>query len=124
MIAAPALIPANPLGAKPPVSGVVQFPGRISVRPTATKNRMIATLRITIALLDAADSRIPITRMQVMQATMRKAGRLAMTLKPKICGAVVRAEARYRLGASVAPAATASAAAWAERTSVASQGGS
>ena len=58
-----------------------------------------------------------------MTATMRKAGRLAMTWKPKMCGAVVRAEARYRLVASVAPAATASAAMWADRKSVASQAG-
>ena len=94
MIAAPALIPANPLGAKPPVPGLVQFSGRMRVAPTATKKRMMATLRITIALFEVADSRMPITRMQVMQATMRKAGRLAMKRRPKTCGAAVRAEAR------------------------------
>ncbi len=56
---------------------------------------MMAILRMTIALFDEADSRMPITRMQVMQATMRNAGRLATKGKPKTSGAVVRAEARY-----------------------------
>jgi hypothetical protein len=94
MIAAPALIPAKPFGAKPPVSGLFQCSGRMRVTPTATKKRMMATLRITMALLEVADSRMPMTRIVVMQATMRKAGRFAMKLKPKTSGAVVSAEAR------------------------------
>ena len=55
---------------------------------------MMAILRITIALLELADSRMPITRMVVMSATTRKAGRLAMNGNPKTVGAVVSAEAR------------------------------
>ena len=55
---------------------------------------MMASLRITIVLLEVADSRIPITRMAVMSATMAKAGRLAMNLKPSTVGAAVSAEAR------------------------------
>ena len=95
MIAAPALIPANPLGAKPPVAGLFQFSGRMSVEPTAQKNRMMPIFRITIALLEFALSRMPITSTTVMSATIRNAGRLAMTGKPSRWGAVVMAEARY-----------------------------
>src|SRR6185312_15133626 len=121
MMAAPALMPANPLGAKPPSAGSFQWIGLISVRPTAQKNRMMAILSKTIALFELALSRIPITRITVMRATMRNAGRLATTGKPNRRGAVVSAEARYWLVGSVAPAAIASAAMWADRTSVASQ---
>src|SRR3972149_10308956 len=123
MIAAPALIPANPLGANPPCAGLVQLSGRTKKAPTAIKKRMIPTLRSTMALLVLADCRIPITRMTVMTATERKAGRFAMTGRPNRTGAVVRADARYWLLASVAPWATAAAAIWADRGSGASHAG-
>jgi hypothetical protein len=71
-----------------------QFSGRISVRPTVTKNKMMAIFRITMALFEVADSLIPSTRMTVMHATTRKAGRLAMKGKPKGWGAVATADAR------------------------------
>jgi hypothetical protein len=80
-------------------------------------------LSSTIALFELALSLMPITRMTVIRATIRKAGRLAMTGKPNTRGALVRAEARYWLVGSVAPPAIASAAMWADRTSVASQAG-
>src|SRR5690348_356870 len=115
MIAAPALIPAKPFGAKPPSAGSVQFDGLIRKAPTAMKKRMIPILSSTIALLALADSRTPITRMTVMTATERNAGRLAMIGIPKTCGAVVSAEARYWLLGSVAPPAIAVAAMCAER---------
>src|SRR3954468_2464927 len=123
MMAAPALIPAKPLGANPPSLGSVQCAGLISVEPTAQKNTMMPILSSTMALFELADSRMPITRIQVMRATMRKAGRLAITGKPNRWGAVVKADARYWVGASVAPCAIASAARWADRMSVESQGG-
>src|ERR1044071_6262279 len=123
MIAAPALIPANPLGANPPSAGLVQFDGLSRNAPTAMKNRMLPILSSTIALLVLADSRTPITRMTVMTATERNAGRLAMIGIPSTWGAVVSAEARYWLLASVAPPASAVAARCAERGSVASQAG-
>ncbi len=56
MIAAPALMPAKPFGANPPVAGLFQLIGLIRVTPTATKKRMIPILRITIALFELADS--------------------------------------------------------------------
>ncbi len=84
---------------------------------------MMPIFRITIALFEFALSRMPITSTTVMSATIRNAGRLAMTGKPNRWGAVVRAEARYWLVASVAPPAIASAAMCADRKSVASQAG-
>src|SRR5689334_9551588 len=123
MMAAPALMPAKPLGAKPPVAGSFQWLGLVSVTPTAQKNRMIAILSTTIAVLEFALSLMPITRMTVIRATIRKAGRLAMTRKPNRWGAAVSAEARYWLLASVAPCAIASAAMCADRMSVASHAG-
>ena len=62
MMAAAALIPLKPFGAKPPVAGFVQFSGLIRNTPTARKNRMIPTLSTTIALLVLADSLMPMTR--------------------------------------------------------------
>ena len=124
MMAAPALMPAHPLGAKPPVAGLLQFSGLIRNTPTAMKNRMSPTLSSTIALLVLADSRIPTTSTQVIASTTRKAGRLAMNGTPKTCGALSSAEARYSTPGSEAPSATARAASDAERTSVASQAGS
>src|SRR5690349_25032245 len=121
MMAAPALMPANPLGAKPPSAGSFQWIGLIRVRPTAQKNRMMAILSSTIALFELALSRIPITRITVMSATMRNAGRLAMRGKPNKRGAELIAEARYRLVGSLAPAAIAAAAMCADRKSVESQ---
>src|SRR4051794_18091407 len=95
MIAAPALIPFQPLGANPPSAGLFQCSGLISVAPTAQKKRITAILSSTMALFELADSRMPITRRTVISATMRKAGRLAMTGNPNRCGALERADARY-----------------------------
>src|ERR671912_1430551 len=97
MIAAPALMPAQPLGAKPPSEGSLQLPGLIRVAPTAQKNRITPILSTTMAVFEFADSRIPITSTTVIDRTTRNAGRLAMSGKPRKTGAVVRAEARYRL---------------------------
>ena len=94
MMAAPALMPANPLGANPPRAGSFQSSGLISVVPTATKNRMMPILSSTIALFELADSRMPMIRITVMSATIMKAGRLAMNGRPKRRGAVSMAEAR------------------------------
>ena len=74
--------------------------------PTAMKNRMIATLSSTIALLASADSLMPMTRMTVINATTSTAGRLMITGMPNTCGAAVQAEARYCVAAST-PAAPA-----------------
>src|SRR5215208_3493398 len=115
MIAAPALMPAQPFGAKPPSVGSLQLAGLISVAPTAQKNRITAILSTTMAVFELADSRMPITSTTVMQRTTRKAGRLAIKGKPRRCGPVVRAEARYKLEGSPAPDATASAAICADR---------
>jgi hypothetical protein len=41
MMAAPALMPAKPLGAKPPVEGLVQFSGLMRNAPTPMKKRMM-----------------------------------------------------------------------------------
>src|SRR4026209_926348 len=106
MMAAPALIPAKPLGAKPPWAGSLQLAGRIRKAPTAMKNRMMPILSSTIALLVLADSRMPMTRTTVITATERNAGRLAMMGSPKRWGAVVSAEARYWLVAALGPPAT------------------
>src|SRR5512141_1339574 len=115
MIAAPALMPLKPLGAKPPVAGLCQLIGLMSVAPTAQKKRMIAILSTTIALLELADSRMPMTRMTVISATIRNAGRLKITGRPKRCGAPLAADARYVLLGVLTPVASASAAMWAER---------
>ena len=63
MIAAPALMPANPLGENPPMAGSFQLLGLIRVAPTAQKNRMMPILSSTIALFELALSLMPITRM-------------------------------------------------------------
>src|SRR4026209_69405 len=123
MMAAPGLISAKPLGAKAPWAGSLQLAGRLRKAPTAMKNRMMPILSSTIALLVLADSRMPMTRTTVITATERNAGRLAMMGSPKRWGAVVSAEARYWLLASLAPPAMAVAARCAERGSVASQAG-
>src|SRR5512142_1454875 len=115
MIAAPALMPLNPFGEKPPVAGLCQLIGLISVAPTAQKKRMIAILRTTIALLELADSRMPMTRMTVISATMRNAGRLKITGRPKRCGAPLTADARYSLLGVAGPVASACTAMCAER---------
>src|ERR1041385_1150928 len=123
MIAAPALIPAKPLGAKPPCAGSVQLWGFTRKTPTAMKKRRIPTLSSTIALLVSADSLTPMTRITVITATERNAGRLAMIGTPNRCGAAPSAEARYTVLGSDAPEATAWTAIAAERGSVASQAG-
>src|SRR5215210_3311562 len=107
MIAAPALMPAQPFGAKPPRAGSLQLAGLIRVAPTAQKNRITAILSTTMAVLEFADSRMPMTSTTVMQRTTRKAGRLAIKGKPRMWGPVARADARYRLDGSPAPDATA-----------------
>ena len=93
MIAAAALIPANPFGENPPVAGLVQLCGLIRKMPTAMKNKMIPTLSSTIALFVSADSLMPMTRMTVISATTATAGKLMMIGKPPRCGAVVQAAA-------------------------------
>ena len=97
MIAAPALIPLNPLGAKPLPPGTsgwpVQFSGLMSQMPTVMKKRISPIFRITIALLVLADSFTPRTRTTVMAMTTRNAGRLKMIGIPAIRGARVTAEA-------------------------------
>src|SRR6185503_10048925 len=115
MIAAPALMPAQPLGANPPSAGSVQLCGRIKVEPTAQKKRITPIFSATIAVFELADSLIPITRMTVISMTIRNAGRLAITGNPKRDGAVDRAEARYRVEGSAAPPARAAAARCADR---------
>src|ERR1043166_4363529 len=107
MIAAAALIPLKPFGAKPPSAGAFQLCGLMRNAPTAMKKRMIPIFSSTIALLVSADSLMPITRITVITATERNAGRLATSGTPSRCGAVVSAEARYRVLASDAPPATA-----------------
>src|SRR5207248_11455279 len=103
MIAAAALMPAAPFGANPPVVGLVQLVGLIRKMPTAMKNKMIPTLSSTIALFVSADSLIPMTRMIVISATTATAGRFMMIGRPRTCGAVLHAAARYCVVASVAP---------------------
>src|SRR4026209_2854709 len=123
MIAAAALIPLTPLGAKPPSAGLVQLDGRSRKSPTAMKNRMMPILRSTIALLVLADSLIPSTSTTVITATARNAGRLAMIGMPRRVAAVGVAGAKNAWAAWAAPPATAAAAIEAVRGSVASHAG-
>src|SRR5256886_2523184 len=73
MIAAPTLIPLRPFGAK---LGVVHSAGLMYLSPTIKNMAMMPTLIATITVLTRADSLVPMTRSQVMSATMANAGRL------------------------------------------------
>src|SRR5487761_2202122 len=95
MMAAAALMPRKPLGLKPPVAGLVQLCGLMRKMPTAMKNRMMATLRSTIALFASADSLVPMTRITVISATTATAGMLMISGMWNRCGAAVQADARY-----------------------------
>src|SRR5437773_2382562 len=65
MIAAPTLIPLNPLGAK---LGVVHCSGRTYLSPTIRNSPMIPTLIATITVFTRADSFVPMTSSHVMTA--------------------------------------------------------
>jgi APA family basic amino acid/polyamine antiporter len=68
-------------GLLPPVFGGisgVQLAGLTWARPTPTISSTIATLRMTIRLLTRADSLMPITRIVLIRATMKTAGRLTV----------------------------------------------
>ncbi len=93
MMAAPAPMPEMPLGAKPPVAGLVQLSGLRRVSPTAMKNRMIPILSRTMALFELAEARMPMTRTTVTSMTDMKAGMLAMRGTPNRLGAPVTAPA-------------------------------
>src|SRR5947208_12247802 len=73
MIAAPTLIPLRPFGAK---LGVVHSAGLMYLSPTIKNMAMMPTLIATITVLTRADSLVPMTRSQVMKATMASAGRV------------------------------------------------
>src|SRR2546422_306853 len=88
MIAAPTLIPFSPFGAK---LGVVHSSGRMYLRPTNKNNPMIPTLIATITVFTRADSLVPMTRSQVMRATMASAGRLKTIGMGPRCGAAASA---------------------------------
>ena len=84
MIAAPTLMPFKPFGAK---LGVVHSSGRMYLRPTNRNSPMMPTLIATMTVFTRADSLVPMTRSQVMSATMASAGRLkTMGMGPR-CGA-------------------------------------
>jgi hypothetical protein len=91
----------------------------------AMKKRRIASFRITITVLAHALSRMPITRIQVISITIATAGRLKITGKPSICGAVCHASAACRIDAemSAPPACTAANPCDAVRGSVVSHAG-
>src|SRR5438128_8978586 len=84
MIAAPTLMPFNPFGAK---LGVVHSSGRMYLSPTNRNNPMIPTLIATITVFTRADSLVPMTRSQVMRATIASAGRLKTIGMGPRCGA-------------------------------------
>src|SRR5690242_17951609 len=102
MIAAAALMPANPLGLNPPVSGLFQLFGLMRKMPIAMKNRMMPILSSTIALFASADWRMPMTRITVINATTATAGRFMMSGMPAMCGADDHADAMYFVVASAA----------------------
>src|SRR2546425_10286300 len=83
MIAAPTLMPLRPCGAK---LGVVHSSGRMYLRPTNRNSAMIPTLIATMTVFTRADSLVPMTSSQVMNATIASAGRLnTMGMGPR-CG--------------------------------------
>src|SRR5207247_1195156 len=84
MIAAPTLIPLRPFGAK---LGVVHSAGLMYLSPTIKNMAMMPTLIATITVLTRADSLVPMTRSQVMSATMASAGRLNTIGMGPRCGA-------------------------------------
>src|SRR5207302_4492969 len=84
MIAAPTLIPLRPVGAK---LGVVHSAGLMYLSPTIKNMAMMPTLIATITVLTRADSLVPMTRSQVMKATMASAGRLNTVGPGPRCGA-------------------------------------
>src|SRR5688500_7697802 len=107
MIAAAALTPLNPSGAKPPAAPLVWFSGLVSPTPTARQHRMIPHLTITITLREVADSWIPLTRSTVRRATTANAGKSKITGSVPIRGGADHADARYWVPGSLAPAARA-----------------
>src|SRR5438876_12148766 len=83
MIAAPTLISLRPFGAE---LGVVHSAGLMYLSPTIKNMAMMPTLIATITVLTRADSLVPMTRSQVMSATMASAGRLNTIGMGPMCG--------------------------------------
>src|SRR6266702_1282900 len=99
MIAAPTLIPLNPLGAK---VGVVHCSGRTYLSPTMRHSPMLPTLIATITVFTQADSFVPMTSSHVMTATMTSAGRLKITgIGPTWGAAATKAGSRTAVHRSV-----------------------